>query len=94
MPDESTLSSLVGMLTNHIPPCGSDLSGAASPVNRGVDFRHILFAGWLVAEKLTTPSGSVKQGLTFDQLNRLCELGLLQQRAIDLYNSTKKGQTS
>ena len=94
MPDESTLSSFVGMLTNHIPPCGSDLSGAASPVNRGVDFRHILFAGWLVAEKLTTPSGSVKQGLTFDQLNRLCELGLRQQRAIDLYNSTKKGQTS
>lgn len=85
MPDEATLLQLVGMLDGQIPPCGSDLSGAESPVNRSIDFRHILMAGWLVAER---PNRGAGQQPEFLQLNKLCEMGLLQQRAIDLYLST------
>ncbi len=89
MPDEPTLSSLVHMLCEQIPPCGSDLSGAEKPLNRSVDFRHILLAGWTVSEKVLAPVGS-DQKLSFLQLNKLCEMGLLQQRAIDLYGSEKE----
>jgi hypothetical protein len=84
MPDEATLLPLVQMLDGQIPPCGSDLSGAETPENRSVDFRHILMAGWLVAERANRGAGP-QPG--FLQLNKLCEMGLLQQRAIDLYRS-------
>ncbi|MGC2270870.1 MAG: hypothetical protein WA539_02745, partial [Candidatus Sulfotelmatobacter sp.] len=87
MPDEETLSHLVRMLEERIPPCGSDLSGSETPVNRSVDFRHILLAGWLVADKVNATADSAEQRKQFLQLNKLCEMGLLQQRAIDLYNS-------
>ncbi len=87
MPDEETLSHLVRMLEERIPPCGSDLSGSETPVNRSVDFRHILLAGWLVADRVNATADSAEQRKQFLQLNKLCEMGLLQQRAIDLYNS-------
>jgi hypothetical protein len=85
MPDEATVLQLVSMLDGQIPPCGSDLSGSETPVNRGIDFRHILMAGWLVAGR---PNGNAGQQPDFLLLNKLCEMGLLQQRAIDLYCST------
>ena len=90
MPDEATLRPLMRMLHERIPPCGSDQSGAEVPVNRSVDFRHILFAGWLVGER--TNGGA--EEIRFLELNKLCEMGLLQQRAIDLYNSSKKGSVT
>jgi hypothetical protein len=82
------------MVNRQVPPCGSDLSGSADPVNRNVDFRHILLAGWLGAEKLAAVSDDAKQNLSFLQLNKLCEMGLLQQRAIDLHNASKDGEDS
>lgn len=91
MPEEATLRPLVQMLDAQIPPCGSDLSGAETPVNRGVDFRHILMAGWLVAERANGSAGTQPD---FMQLNKLCEMGLLQQRAIDLCRSAAGGGIS
>jgi len=94
MPSESAFAPLVQMVNRQVPPCGSDLSGSADPVNRNVDFRHILLAGWLGAEKLAAVSDDAKQNLSFLQLNKLCEMGLLQQRAIDLHNASKDGEDS
>jgi hypothetical protein len=84
MPSEFTFLPLVQMVNQQIPPCGSDLSGSATPLNSTIDFRHILFAGWLVADRVTNAANSSEERLTFLQLNKLCEMGLLQQRAIDL----------
>ena len=94
MPDESILLPLVRMLREQIPPCGSDLSGSENPANRNVDFRHILFAGWIVADELAGQNDGAGKGGQFLVLNKLCEMGLLQQRAIDRYKAAKEGGTS
>jgi hypothetical protein len=94
MPDESILLPLVRMLREQIPPCGSDLSGSENPANRNVDFRHILFAGWIVADELAGQNNDAGKGGQFLVLNKLCEMGLLQQRAIDRYKAAKEGGTS
>ena len=78
------------MLRDEIPPCGSDLSGSPKPKNRAVDFRHILLAGWIVSEQPFADAGSGKDSLDFLTLNKLCEMGMLQQRAIDLYDAKHK----
>jgi hypothetical protein len=90
LPDQSTLASLIEMLRDEIPPCGSDLSGSPEPKNRAVDFRHILFAGWIVSEQPVTDAGAGTDTLDFLTLNKLCEMGMLQQRAIDLYDTKHK----
>jgi hypothetical protein len=87
LPDQSTLVSLIEMLRDEIPPCGSDLSGSPKPKNRAVDFRHILFAGWIVSEQPAGVASAGKETLDFLTLNKLCEMGMLQQRAIDLYDA-------
>jgi hypothetical protein len=91
MPDDPTLLPLVKMLHGQIPPCGSDLRGSEAPANRSVDFRHILFAGWLVADELSAQATVTGEQSYFLELNKLCEMGLLQQRAIDRYNDHKAG---
>jgi len=83
VPDEVTLLSLIRMVQNEIPPCGSDLSGSPEPKNAAVDFRHILLAGWIVSEQ----SSIATENLDFLTLNKLCEMGMQQQRAIDLFNA-------
>lgn len=90
LPDQSTLASLIAMLRDEIPPCGSDLSGSPEPKNGTVDFRHILFAGWIVSEQPVADAGAGKDTLDFLTLNKLCEMGMLQQRAIDLYDTKHK----
>lgn len=92
MPDDSALLPLVQMLNEQIPPCGSDLSGSRTPANKNVDFRHILFAGWLVADEVAAQETAAGKHGYFLELNKLCEMGLLQQRAIDLYNAAKEGE--
>jgi hypothetical protein len=90
LPEQGALSSLIDMLRDEIPPCGSDLSGSREPKNKSIDFRHILFAGWIVAEQPPAPNGSEKEQLDFLKLNKLSEMGLLQQRAIDIYNAKRQ----
>lgn len=94
MPGESALKSLTEMLCNRVPPCGSDLSGSREPKSRKVDFRDILFAGWVVADKLARSGQEEEQSPRFLELNKLCELGLLQQRAIDLELAGKGVETA
>jgi hypothetical protein len=92
MPNDSTLLPLVRMLHEQIPPCGADLSGSPTPANKNVDFRHILFAGWLVADELAAQEDAAGKHGHFLELNKLCEMGLLQQRAIDLCSAAKAGE--
>jgi hypothetical protein len=42
-----------------------------------VDFRHVLYAGWICS--VAPPAG-----VSFAQINRLCEHGIMQQRAISI----------
>jgi hypothetical protein len=85
LPSQGVLLPLVTMLRGHVPPCGSDLGGTEAPKNRQVDFRHILFAGWMVAEASVSDEKYEDKDRRFLQTNKLCELGLLQQRAIDMH---------
>lgn len=91
VPSEATLRALVRMASDDIPPCGADLSGSASPANEDIDFRHILLAGWIAAHNAMEGAQGAEQRLRFFQMNKLCEMGLLQQRAIDLHNKLASG---
>jgi hypothetical protein len=88
-PASATIKHALDMLERDIPPCGADLSGAEKPQLQRVDFRTTLFAGWARWHSLTSTPGVVLEERTFSNLNHLCERGILQQRAIDLYRSRK-----
>jgi hypothetical protein len=92
LPNEGAVLPLVAMLGDRIPPCGSDLSGTDEPINRKMDFRDILFAGWAVAEASIPVESDEDRERRFLQINKLCELGLLQQRAIDLHRPGAQGE--
>ena len=81
---------LVHMLAERIPPCGSDLSGAEDPRNRAIDFRHILFGGWIASANVSSDTEANGPKLEFSEINKLCEMGILHQRAIDLHDKRKK----
>jgi hypothetical protein len=83
-PSASVLKHIVSMLDGQLPPCGSDLSGSKEPALQKVDFRTILFAGWVQWHHLAKTTAALDER-TFSHLNRLCERGILQQRAINLF---------
>jgi len=83
-PSALELQHILAMLEAGIPPCGADLSGAKEPHLRNVDFRTILFAGWVRWHCEPTITDSTVHDPTFSRINRLCERGMLQQRAINL----------
>jgi hypothetical protein len=76
-PPESDLSLVLKQLEQIVPPVGSELNTQLSVACRPIDFRHVLYAGWAIA---ASPPAKV----TFSQINRLCEHGIMQQRAVDL----------
>lgn len=76
-PSNDDFSQLISMLEKIVPPVGSSLDETRSVLSRHVDFRHILYAGWVIS---ATPPPKI----SFAQINRLCEHGIMQQRAVDL----------
>lgn len=84
-PSTEELKHLVAMLDSGVPPCGADLSGAKEPKLQSVDFRTILFSGWIRWHYEPSAADSAQHDQTFTRINRLCERGMLQQRAIDLF---------
>lgn len=78
-PSSSTLQGLLRKLENHVPPVGFEVRGDGSPQLEGVDFRHILYAGWIASRNIKT--------IGFSDINRLCEHAIMQQRAIDIYRN-------
>jgi hypothetical protein len=75
MPKFDVLEKLTSRVRNLVPPVGFEIDANGKVVCSDVDFRHILFAGWLES----TRSGNE---LSFSKINQLCEHGIMQQRAI------------
>jgi hypothetical protein len=78
-PESAKLEHLFDQLTCGVPPVGFDVSQDGRLETLPVDFRDILYAGWLVTKH---PSK-----VPFFELNRLCEHGIMQQSAIEIFNS-------
>lgn len=77
-PDPDVLGQLVGNLQRGIPPAGFSMKEDGSLNCEQRDFRQILYAGWIA---------SVQQDAApFELINRLCEHGIMQQRAIDIHS--------
>lgn len=75
VPTIGLLEHLVPMLKHQIPPVGFRIASDGSPKCESVDFRHILFSGWITkASRPTMPVGII---------NQLCEHAIMQQIAID-----------
>lgn len=77
-----TLSLLPRLLTDlkgGIPPAGFSVSEDGTLQRPLIDFRHILYAGWIFH------SGSDDTSADIKSVNRLCEHAIMQQRALKLY---------
>lgn len=75
IPATERLEHLVSMLYRNVPPVGFRMANDGSPQCECVDFRHILFSGWIA--KASKPQMPV------DFINQLCEHAIMQQIAID-----------
>lgn len=67
---------LLAQLQNGIPPTGYVLSAKGKPECQAIDFRHIIFAGWIACQ--TQPPEQ------FEKINLFCEHGVMQQAGINL----------
>jgi hypothetical protein len=76
VPTESDLKHLLEQLVATIPPTGFQIESSGDMNFWAIDFRHVLYSGWIAS--VTVP------GISFEQINRLCEHGIMQQRAIDI----------
>lgn len=76
-PTSAQLSELLQKTINHVPPVGFSMNNQGTPQCERVDFRHILYAGWIAAANQPVDA--------FPLLNQLCEHGIMQQRAVDMY---------
>ena len=76
-PDPVQLSSLLSKTSNQIPPVGFAVDEHKNIRCTRVDFRHILYAGWIAAANQPPEA--------FLMLNQLCEHGIMQQQAINLH---------
>ena len=85
-PSSKLIEPLVKQLTRLIPPVGYKVDMKKHTQCFQVDFRHILYAGWLALEhQLPDEEDATKtKKIDFEILNRLCEHGIMQQIAIAL----------
>jgi hypothetical protein len=76
IPKFDTLQHLLNQLHAQVPPVGFVLDNSGVPTCSAIDFRHIIYAGWVASQQ--------DSAMQFDLLNRLCQHGIMQQGAIDL----------
>lgn len=76
--NSSVFQRLFSSLTAGVPPAATTVAKDGAVDNVSVDFRDILYAGWLA-------HCAQVNGLSFHRVNRLCDLALLQQRAVKRY---------
>lgn len=76
LPAESELALLLDQLFRQVPPVGFQIGAPQTVCWQAIDFRQILFAGWIAAAN--DPSTS------FIAINKLCEHAIMQQRAINI----------
>jgi hypothetical protein len=87
-PDLAMLSQLVEAIRDDVPPAGpypaaANVGGELKAMGPSiVDFRHILFAGWLRWSQTTN-----KDGDGFRHINMLCSHAILQQEGVVYWES-------
>ncbi len=79
-PTPNTLGNLLDLLAKQIPPIGFEVDAQGEPECVDVDFRHILYAGWIASHASSNEE--------FVRVNRLCEHAIMQQRAISIFKGT------
>jgi hypothetical protein len=82
LPSAATISALVDLLADEIPPVATSPATDADDdvVGPGViDFRHIIHAGWIRVSELKKPELLPE---LFSDINRLCAHAILQQEGI------------
>lgn len=77
-PHEEELLPLFRQITDQVPPIGFEFSESGHPACREIDFRSILYAGWIASTHM--------QNIKFPDLNRLCEHAIMQQQAIGIFS--------
>jgi len=75
-PAEDELKALVDQLARLVPPVGFAIDANQTMSWRRIDFRNVLYAGWITAANHSS--------IPFTSLNRLCEHSIMQQRAIEI----------
>jgi hypothetical protein len=75
------LRALVSRLEKQLPPILDKLDPDGKPILRRITISQTLHAGW--AYWIGRGKLAVAYPLTFFETNRLCDLALLQQRAIN-----------
>lgn len=75
-PTEDDLGLLLDQVTMLIPPVGFQVGRLHTMCWHKIDFRHVLYAGWIAS--------ATRPDIPFMVLNRLCEHGIMQQRAINI----------
>lgn len=88
--DLNQIARMRALMLKGCPPVATDITANLKIGNPSVDFRSVLFAGWLtwMSEEHS------KSALDFYQLNMLCQRGILQQSAVDVWNSYQRKDTS
>ena len=76
-PTYETLNDLYNQLSRLVPSVGFAMDKEMKPKCNKVDFRHILYAGWIAENS--------NLNISFYDINRLCEHGIMQQRGIDIF---------
>lgn len=92
-PDFDSLESLIGSLRRGVPPIGFRIDAANKPKCKQIDFRSILYAGWIASAQsseapfdlLHTLARAHDHDTTFELINKLCGHAILQQRAINIH---------
>lgn len=76
------LNSQVRSISNSIPPNGSSLNNNEVVLNN-IDFRSILYSGWIVYAGKNKLDYYDANRLSFLNINKLCNQAILQQQAIN-----------
>ncbi len=76
-PTDKVIRELFDQLINKVPPVGFRMDKNKTPECYAVDFRHILYVGWIASQHT--------EKMPFLILNRLCEHAIMQQRGIDTF---------
>lgn len=77
IPTDKVIKELFDQLINKVPPVGFRMDKNKTPECYTVDFRHILYVGWIASQHT--------EKMPFLILNRLCEHAITQQRGIDTF---------
>jgi hypothetical protein len=89
-PEPAQVAQMCARLLDGCPPTASDVSKSLRVTNAQVDFRTVLFAGWLTWVSDVRQKGA----LSFTKLNMLCQRGILQQRAVDVWAAFSEKKSS